>query len=106
MNGVIGYRLTMGELPDAVRRLLWDVDSDAVDLERDARLVIERVMSRGSWEAMQWLLRRYPRDILAEFLLTRGVRTLSPRDIAYWALVCNVDVPVGTGGGRPAWAGQ
>jgi hypothetical protein len=42
-------------VPDAVTRLLWDVDPYRVDLNRDRALVFERVMPRGSWEAMQWL---------------------------------------------------
>jgi len=92
-------------LPDFVARLLWDVDPAAVDLERDAPLVLERVMSRGSWEAMKWLRARYSRDRIADYLVRQGARRLSPRDVAYWAAICEVDVTVGTGGGRPPWAG-
>lgn len=92
-------------IPPSVARLLWDVDPDQVELERDRELVFERVMSRGSWDAMQWLRARYPREQLADFVLREGQRRLSPRDLAYWALVCDVDLPARPGGGRPGWAG-
>jgi hypothetical protein len=92
-----------------VLRLLWDVDVLQIDPDRDRALVFERVMSRGTWEAMKWLRRRYPTEQLAEFVRTRGLRVLAPRDRAYWALVCDVEVVPGSppvaGGGRPRWAG-
>ena len=46
-------------VPDCVTRLFWDVDPAEVDLDAHADYVLERVMSRGSWEAMRWLRRRY-----------------------------------------------
>ena len=101
----------MGEglevLPEDVGRLLWDADLARLDLDRDqdSRLVMERVMSRGTWDAMQWLRRRYSKESLAAFLRVHGARKLAPRDRAYWALVCDVDLPVEPGGGRPSWAG-
>lgn len=95
----------MSALPPFVERLLWDVDPASIDLDRDAPLVLERVMSRGSWEAMKWLRATYPQAKLASFVRSEGVRRLSPRDRAYWALVCGVEVEPGPGGGRPSWAG-
>jgi hypothetical protein len=95
-------------IPDDVARLLWDQDAGAVDLDRDRSLVLERVMSRGTWEAMKWLRRRYAKAVLAEFVRSRGRRVLAPRDLAYWALVCDVELAPGelaSGGGRPRWAG-
>jgi hypothetical protein len=38
---------------------------------RHADYVLERVMSRGSWEAMGWLQRQYTRVELADFLRRR-----------------------------------
>jgi hypothetical protein len=95
----------VGSLPPFVVRLLWDVDASSVDLRRDRALVLERVMSRGTWEAMKWLRATYPQVELAEFVRTQGARKLSPRDRAYWGLVCGVEIDAGPGGGRPGWAG-
>jgi hypothetical protein len=92
-------------LPESVARLLWDVDSTRIDLHRDAALILERVMARGSWDAMKWLRAQYSREEIAAFVRGEGARKLSPRDLAYWALVCGVDTVVGAGGGRPSWAG-
>ena len=105
-SGCYAWRV-VEPIPEDVQRLLWDVDAHAVDLDRDRILVIERVMSRGSYGAMKWLRRRYDQTVLAAFLRERGARTLSPRDLAYWTLVCDVDLgsTQHEGGGRPRWAG-
>lgn len=90
-------------LPDEVARLFWDVDPEAVDLERHRDYVLERVMSRGGWSAMKWLRGVYSANSIGEFVRRKGTR-LAPRDLAYWALIAGTDVAIPTGGGRPPWA--
>jgi len=45
--------------------LFWDVDRATVDPEKNARLLLERVVQRGKWE--DWLLtrQRYGKDGIA-----------------------------------------
>jgi hypothetical protein len=90
--------------PREVSQLFWDVDPADVELERHADYVMERVMSRGGWEAMRWLRRVYSPPALASFLERKASR-LAPRERAYWSLIAGIDVPIGPGGARPPWAG-
>jgi len=92
--------------PASVLRLLWDVDHESIDADRDRRLILERVMTRGTWDAMCWLRQRYSAGEIAEFLRSDAARNLSPRDVAYWSLIAGVDVPSVAGGARPKWAGR
>ena len=89
-------------LPDFVARLLWDTDPDGVDLDRHADYVMERIMSRGTLDAMHWLRRTYSVERMADFLRRKGQR-LSPRDRAYWCLVAGVDDTTSAGGATPPW---
>jgi hypothetical protein len=91
-------------LPAEVARLFWDVDPADVDLDRHRDYVLERVMARGGWVAMGWLRRAYPPEVLADFLRRKGSR-LAPRELAYWAVIAGIELPIPPGGGRPAWAG-
>ncbi len=91
-------------VPECVSRLFWDVDPETVEIARHPDYVIERVMVRGTWDAMRWLRQTYPREVLADFLRRKGDR-LSPRDRAYWGLVTGAPVGLVVGGGRPPWAG-
>ena len=92
-------------LPAEVARLFWDVDPATVDLDRHRDYVLERVMARGGWTAMCWLRSAYAPDVLADFLRRKGSR-LAPRELAYWAVIAGIEVPIPRGGGRPSWAGS
>lgn len=94
-----------GSLPRSVAQLFWDVDPASVDLKAHGDYVLERVMSRGGWAAMQWLRATYSRDELASFLERKGNHRLAPRELSYWSLIAGIDSPARTGGGRPEWAG-
>src|SRR6266511_1602364 len=91
--------------PAEVERLFWDVDPHSIDLVRHRDYVLERVMSRGGWTAMVWLRRVYSKEDMADFLRRKGVRRLAPRELAYWSLIAEVDLPIPPGGARPPWAG-
>ncbi len=86
------------------------MDPAGVDLRLHSDYVLERVMSRGGWEAMRWLREVYPAETLAGFIVRKGAR-LSPRERAYWSLIAGLPVEVDgvddipRGGARPPWAG-
>ncbi|MCC7384583.1 MAG: hypothetical protein IT384_22235 [Deltaproteobacteria bacterium] len=92
-------------IPPEIARLAWDVDPEDIDLDRHADYLLERVMSRGGWEAMRWLRATYRVDRIADFLRRKGQR-LPPRERAYWSLIAGVDLPQVPGGGRPEWLGE
>ncbi|OQX09686.1 MAG: hypothetical protein BWK76_21895 [Desulfobulbaceae bacterium A2] len=77
--------------PGFLSSLFWDCDPTALDTDHYAAFIQGRIMERGSWAAMQWLLRRYGPKNLADFLLTKGYKTLAARELNYWALLCNIE---------------
>ena len=80
------------EIPEVVRRLLWEYDTaDPEVLERVERVLLERVMARGDWDAMRWLLGSFSSERLRAFLEGRGRRVLPPRELRFWSWVCGVD---------------
>jgi hypothetical protein len=91
-------------IPVELSWLFWDVDPTTIDLERHRDYVIERIMTRGSWLAMRWLIDHVDKPDLAEFLGRRGDR-LPPRERAFWSLIADVHAQAMPGGGRPTWAG-
>ncbi|HET7500876.1 MAG TPA: hypothetical protein VFK02_07740 [Kofleriaceae bacterium] len=91
-------------IPGELTWLFWDVDPTQVDLERHRDFVFERIMTRGDWFAMRWLIAHAPKPELAEFLREHGDR-LTPRDRAFWCLIADVPFRAPSGGGRPSWAG-
>ncbi len=81
------------KLPPFLAPLFWEYDPTAIDLDRHAYCIMARIMERGPWDAMQWLLRRYSRQQLVDFLRQRGKDILPPRELNFWAMVCGVPEP-------------
>ena len=64
------------------RSLFWDVDPVAIDPERHARYVIERIMDFGTDEEVRWMWRAYPVEELHRVaMLPRGI---DPRSRPLW----------------------
>jgi hypothetical protein len=83
------------EFPKYVQDLLWEYDlEDPQVSDRLDRVVVERVMERGGWASMRWLLEAYQRSELREFLEKRGRRVLPPRELRFWSWATGVPDPV------------
>lgn len=86
-------------------RLFWDIEISALDLDLHADYVMQRIMTRGSLEAMRWLRQTYRTEQLADYLNREGER-LAPRDAAYWRLIANLPKTSKPGGARQPWMGS
>jgi hypothetical protein len=89
-------------IPESVRRLLWDYDDSACVGSAEVHdVVIERVMARGGWAEMLWLLSVVEVDRLRGFLERRGARVLAPRELRFWSFACGVPDDAAS-----AWVGE
>ena len=52
------------------RRIFWDVDFDALDYNKRARFVIERVFERGDVEDIRQCRRYYGDELITDILLS------------------------------------
>ena len=68
------------------RSLFWDVDPKTIDLEKNARYVIERVLDFGNAEEISWMFKRYPRAKIAE-TLHQPRSQVGPKSRALWDLI-------------------
>ncbi len=80
-----------GDLPSAVRDLLWDVAPGEVRLPRHRDFLIGRILTRGTWAALEWLRRELTDAAIAEYLQRTRGRFLSPRQLRFWELVLGLD---------------
>ena len=79
------------DIPPSVRKLLWEYSKDEVVAgEGWESVIIERVMQHGCWDDMRWLLQTFDRKRLRTYLERRGRRALAPRELRFWARVCEV----------------
>jgi len=79
------------EIPAAVEALLWEYSLEEIPSgEGWQSTIIERVMQRGCWDDMVWLLRVFDRERLRDYLEHRGKKALAPRELRFWATICGV----------------
>lgn len=77
-------------IPAPVRRLFWDIDTEALHAGRHANAVIERVLELGDLQDVRWLQHRYPGTMIEQVLaLSKG---LSARSRTFWNLWFHRDV--------------
>lgn len=66
--------------------LFWDVDPETIDLEKNARYVIERILEFGRKDEISWMFKRYPREKIAEVLHLPRVQ-VGPKSRSLWELI-------------------
>lgn len=77
------------KLPKYLYRYFWDVDPKTVNPRKYSKYVINRLLNEGGPEAVRWVQRNFPKEIIIETLKTR--RDFRLRIATYWAAFYNID---------------
>lgn len=77
-------------VPESLFGFFWESEPETIHIIRHGDFVMGRIMERGNWEAMRWLLETYSKKQLAAFLEKRGRRILPPRELNYWSLITGI----------------
>ena len=62
--------------------LFWDVDPKKIDLDKNARYVIERVLDFGNDKETKWMYRTFSHALIREVL--EHSRVLQPKTRVLW----------------------
>lgn len=97
LKSLIGRSLTLeakaqprggsARLPESLRAYFWDYAFDGLSWESDRELIVRRLLTNGSWEAITWLRKRIGDGALRKWLIAHQGRGLSPRQLRFWSLV-------------------
>jgi hypothetical protein len=77
-------------LPQSFQVYFWDYRFDQLTWEGDRELVIRRLLTHGSWEAICWLRKKIGDSDLRKWLIAHQGRGLSPRQLRFWSLVLSL----------------
>ncbi len=69
------------------RNLFWDADPAGIDLQRNKRYVVQRVLERGTVEDMRSAFHIYGLDDV--IATAKTLRTLEPKALSFIACVAN-----------------
>ena len=88
----------MNPIPPSLAICFAEYRLEALDLERDAVLIIERTLEDGTRAELRWLFASYGLPRIRDVVRRMGFRKLSKRAFAFWRLVLGVEEYV-----RPPW---
>ncbi len=76
-------------VPERFRTLFWDTNLHNIQIKRNARYIIERVLELGNLDALNWLQRVYTVQNILDVLNTS--RALSEKSRLFWKLWFGVE---------------
>jgi hypothetical protein len=76
-------------VPERFRTLFWDTNLHNIQVKRNARYIIERVLELGNLDALNWLQRAYTVQNILDVLNTS--RALSEKSRLFWMLWFGVE---------------
>jgi hypothetical protein len=71
-------------LPKRLRPLFWDHTFSRISFANDKDLIIRRILSVGSWDAVCWLRKEIGDETLREWIISHKGRGLTPRQLRFW----------------------
>lgn len=67
--------------------LFWDTDPKKLDINKNAKYIIERIMDFGNDDEVRWMRQQYPKSLLAEVCQTSRQLHTSSRTL--WTILTN-----------------
>ena len=77
-------------IPDRLRPRFQEYDFDALSLQDDANIVIQRTLEFGTWDDLRWLFELYGSRRIRLFIREHGERWLKPVTFNYWRKLLQV----------------
>ncbi|MEK7190649.1 MAG: hypothetical protein AAB661_02690 [Patescibacteria group bacterium] len=66
--------------------LFWDTNPKKIDVKKNARYIIERILEFGYPDEAGWVFKHYPKRMIKKTLRLPRVQ-LNPRSKALWSLL-------------------
>jgi len=76
--------LQLKKIPVSLQPYFQEYDLAALNISRDANLIIQRTLEFGTWDEIRWLFQVYSRQRIQRFLRVYGERRLNPVTFNYW----------------------
>ncbi len=76
-------------IPKRFSSLFWDASLSNIHIKRNARYIIERILEFGDADALEWMQRVYPVQIIIQVLYLS--RAVSEKSRNFWAIWFGVE---------------
>ena len=80
----MSIELAPNGLPQSSQWLFPEYEFARMNPDKYAGVIMERILNRGSWMEIRWLLDTYGKREIAKWVRTYGYRRLDKRAFNYW----------------------
>ncbi|OGG15859.1 hypothetical protein A3D78_02845 [Candidatus Gottesmanbacteria bacterium RIFCSPHIGHO2_02_FULL_39_14] len=75
-------------MPASLYFFFWDVEAKKLDPSKHPHYVINRLLDKGNLEAVRWVRRNFPKDLIVETI--KKMRDFSPWTATFWSRIYNI----------------
>ena len=65
-------------VPKNLQGVLWSVDTDQLDLQKNKSYIVNQILAYGTWEHLRWLLKSYSREEIKKVFVEHPGKDYSP----------------------------
>jgi|SRR3989344_6084939 len=76
------------KLPIEFKKYFWDVDFEHLDLSKDYKFILSRILDRGNVQACKWMQLTFSKDQISEAL--KYATEMSLRSATFWGNLYDV----------------
>ena len=71
-----------------LKPIFWDLDVEKLDIKKNSRQIIERILEYGDSAQVNWMFKHYKKEEIKEVL--KNSRQLSRKSANFWAFYFNI----------------
>lgn len=81
--------------PLTKKNLFWDTDTSTIDMVKNKRYIIERILKFGDLDDYNWMRDIYSTEEIKSVILEERI-DLDPKSINFWCHKFNIEEPICT----------
>lgn len=86
----MSIELAPNGLPQSSQWLFPEYDFARMRADKYSGVIMERIINRGSWAEIRWMLDTYSKREIAKWIRAYGYRRLDRRAFAYWCMMLGI----------------
>ena len=77
--------------PQSVKAVLWSYDLNAIEVQKDKKIIISQVLNFGSEEAIKWLFKQYSFEVVEQVANTIPLFQWSKKSLSLWKIILSIN---------------
>ena len=77
--------------PQSVKAVLWSYDLNAIEVQKDKKIIISQILNFGSEEAIKWMFKQYSFEVVEQVANTIPLFQWNKKSLSLWRLVLSIN---------------